>query len=145
LAFSDLQICNYVIEYLQIYKVVDQSTKNFPPITEINLKIIQYGAQPLQNRNSNVSDNENEDEVEVRGDGGRGGTRNNCTGEQCEDADEETQEEEEGDYCDINPGYCPDKNDGNDDDNSGGDGGNEGGNNDREDGGDGEENESSNV
>jgi hypothetical protein len=100
------------------------------------------------------TDEEGEDGVEVRGDGGRGGTydRNNCTGEQCEDADEETQEEEEGDYCDIDPGYCPDKNDGNDDDNSGGDGGNEGGNNDSEDGGsdeeesgDGEENESSNV
>jgi hypothetical protein len=100
------------------------------------------------------SDDESEDEVEIRGDGGRGGTydRNNCTGEQCEDADEETQEEEEGDYCDIDPGYCPDKNDGNDDDNSGGDDGNEGGNNDSEDGGsdeeesgDGEENESSNV
>ena len=100
------------------------------------------------------TDEEGEDGVEVRGDGGRGGTydRNNCTGEQCEDADEETQEEEEGDYCDIDPGYCPDKNDGNDDDNSGGDGGNEGGNNgsenggsDEEESGDGEENESSNV
>ena len=100
------------------------------------------------------TDEEGEDGVEVRGDGGRGGTydRNNCTGEQCEDADEETQEEEEGDYCDIDPGYCPDKNDGNDDDNSGGDGGNEGGNNGSENGGsdevesgDGEENESSNV
>jgi hypothetical protein len=101
------------------------------------------------------TDEEGEDEVEVRGDGGRGGTydRNNCTGEQCEDADEETQEEEDGDYCEIDPeGYCPDKNDDNDDDNSGGDDGNEGGNNDSEDGGsdeeesgDGEENESSNI
>jgi hypothetical protein len=64
------------------------------------------------------SDDETEDEVEVRGDGGRGGTydRNNCTGQQCEDADEETQEEEDGDYCEIDPGYCPDKNEGNDDD-----------------------------
>jgi hypothetical protein len=71
------------------------------------------------------ADEEGEDGVEVRGDGGRGGTydRNNCTGEQCEDADEETQEEEEGDYCDIDPGYCPDKNEGNDDDDNGNDDG----------------------
>jgi hypothetical protein len=27
LAFSDFQICNYLIEYLQIYKVPDQSNK----------------------------------------------------------------------------------------------------------------------
>jgi hypothetical protein len=110
--------------------------------------------------NSNAA--EEEDEVEVRGDGGRGGTydRNNCTGEQCEDADEETQEEEEGDYCEIDPaGYCPDKNEGNndgdndnDDDNSGGDSDNEEGNsnngdggNDAEESGDGEENENANA
>jgi hypothetical protein len=98
------------------------------------------------------SDGEAEDGVEVRGDGGSGGTydRNNCTGQQCEDADEETEEEEEGDYCDIDPGYCPDKNDEDDDnDDSGGDGDNEEGNgdNDNEEGGndeggsgDGEEN-----
>ena len=99
------------------------------------------------------SDDEVDDEVEVRGDGGRGGTydRNNCTGEQCEDADEETQEEEEGDYCEIDPGYCPDKNDGNDGDDNGndndnndGDGDNEEGGNDEEGSGDGEENENEN-
>jgi segregation and condensation protein B len=75
------------------------------------------------------SDDETEDGIEVRGDGGRGGTydRNNCTGEQCEDADEETQEEEDGDYCEIDPGYCPDKNEGNDD---GDDNGNDDENND---------------
>jgi hypothetical protein len=101
------------------------------------------------------SDDEAEEGVEVRGDGGRGGTydRDNCTGEQCEDADEETQEEEEGDYCEIDPeGYCPDKNDGNDDGNSGGDNDNEEGNSDNGDGGndeggsgDGEENENENA
>jgi hypothetical protein len=84
------------------------------------------------------TDNEGEEEVEVRGDGGRGGTydRNNCTGEQCEDADEETQEEEEGDYCEIDPGYCPDKDEGNDDENNGNDDENNGeNNNDEEEGG----------
>jgi hypothetical protein len=98
------------------------------------------------------TDEEGEDGVEVRGDGGRGGTydRNNCTGEQCEDADEETQEEEEGDYCDIDPeGYCPDKND--DEDNGDDDQNNndeeEGGNDEEEseDGGEGNENESENA
>jgi hypothetical protein len=91
------------------------------------------------------TDEEGEDEVEVRGDGGRGGTydRNNCTGEQCEDADEETQEEEEGDYCDIDPGYCPDKNEGNDDDDNGNDDDNNDGDNNEEDNSndDGENNE----
>jgi hypothetical protein len=107
------------------------------------------------------TDDEGEDRVEVRGDGGRGGTydRNNCTGEQCEDADEETQEEEEGDYCKIDPGYCPDKNEGdddgdngNDDGNSGGDNDNDEGNSDNEDGGndeeesgEGQENENANA
>src|ERR687891_211075 len=99
------------------------------------------------------SNDEVDDEVEIRGDGGRGGTydRNNCTGEQCEDADEETQEEEEGDYCEIDPGYCPDKNDGNDGDDNGddndsndGDSDNEEGGNDEEGSGDGEENENEN-
>jgi hypothetical protein len=67
------------------------------------------------------SDDEAEDGIEVRGDGGKGGTydRNNCTGEQCEDADEETQEEEDGDYCEIDPGYCTDKGDDSDDDDNG--------------------------
>jgi hypothetical protein len=100
------------------------------------------------------TDDEGEDGVEVRGDGGRGGTydRNNCTGEQCEDADEETQEEEEGDYCEIDPGYCSDKNDGNNDDDSGGDSDNDEDNSDTEDGGndgeeseEGEENENANA
>jgi hypothetical protein len=100
------------------------------------------------------SDDEAEDEVEVRGDGGRGGTydRNNCTGQQCEDADEETQEEEDGDYCEIDPGYCPDKNEGNDNDDSGGDNDsdednsdNEDGGNDGEESGEGEENENENA
>jgi hypothetical protein len=107
------------------------------------------------------SDDEREDGVEVRGDGGRGGTydRNNCTGEQCEDADEETQEEEEGDYCEIDPGYCTDKNEGNGDDDNGNDDGNSGGDSDNEEGnsdneddgsheeesGDGEENENANA
>src|SRR5918992_3026094 len=99
------------------------------------------------------TDNEGEEEVEVRGDGGRGGTydRNNCTGEQCEDADEETQEEEEGDYCEIDPGYCPDKNEGNDDENDNGsndendgDSDDENDGNDEEESGDGEENENEN-
>jgi hypothetical protein len=91
------------------------------------------------------SEDEREDEVEVRGDGGRGGAydANNCTGEQCEDADEETEEEEEGDYCEIDPGYCPDKNEGNDEEDNGNDDEN---NNDEEsgDGGDGNENENEN-
>jgi hypothetical protein len=100
------------------------------------------------------TDDEGEDGVEVRGDGGRGGTydRNNCTGEQCEDADEETQEEEEGDYCEIDPGYCSDKNDGNNADDSGGDNDNDEDNSDNEDGGndgeeseEGEENENANA
>jgi hypothetical protein len=100
------------------------------------------------------SDDEVEDEVEIRGDGGRGGTydRNNCTGQQCEDADEETQEEEDGDYCEIDPGYCPDKNEGNDNDDSGGDNDsdednsdNEDGGNDGEESGEGEENENDNA
>jgi hypothetical protein len=100
------------------------------------------------------SDDEAEEGVEVRGDGGRGGTydRNNCTGQQCEDADEETQEEEDGDYCEIDPGYCPDKNEGNDNDDSGGDNDsdednsdNEDGGNDGEESGEGEENENENA
>jgi hypothetical protein len=92
------------------------------------------------------SDDEAEDEVEVRGDGGRGGTydRNNCTGEQCEDADEETEEEEEGDYCEIDPGYCADENGGNDDDNNDGGSDNEEGGNDEEGSDDGGENENGN-
>jgi hypothetical protein len=96
------------------------------------------------------TDDEGEDGVEVRGDGGRGGTydRNNCTGEQCEDADEETQEEEEGDYCEIDAGYCPDKNEGNGNDDNGSEGdnneednSNDDGENNEEESGDGEENE----
>jgi hypothetical protein len=99
------------------------------------------------------SEEESGDEVEVRGDGGRGGTYdiNNCTGKQCEDADEETEEEEAGDYCEIDPGYCPDKNEGNDDEENGNDDENnndeeEGGNDEEEsgDGGDGNGNENGN-
>lgn len=91
------------------------------------------------------SGDEAEDGVEVRGDGGKGGTydRNNCTGEQCEDADEETQEEEDGDYCEIDPGYCPDKgNDSDDDDNGNGndDDNDDGDNNDEDNSNDGENN-----
>ena len=97
------------------------------------------------------SDDEAEDGVEVRGDGGKGGTydKNNCTGEQCEDADEETQEEEDGDYCEIDPGYCTDKGDdsddddngnGNDDDNDDGDNNDEDNSNDGENNGEGSEN-----
>jgi hypothetical protein len=111
---------------------------------------------------SRENDNENEDEegdgdeeVETRGDGGRDGRYNraNCTGEQCEDADRETEEEEEGDYCDIDPGYCPDKNDGNnndddddDDDNGSNDDNNDDGDNgnDEEESGNEEENSNEN-
>jgi hypothetical protein len=106
--------------------------------------------QVLEEEDSeDASDDEAEEEVEVRGDGGRGGTydRDNCTGKQCEDADEETQEEEEGDYCDIDPGYCPDKNEGNGNDDNGSEGDNNeednsnDGENNEEESGDGEENE----
>jgi hypothetical protein len=75
------------------------------------------------------------DEVEVRGDGGEGGRYdiNNCTGEQCEDADRESEEEEDGDYCEIDPGYCEDKNKGNgNDDNGNDDNDNTNGDNDNE-------------
>jgi hypothetical protein len=59
----------------------------------------------------NVEDDDNandEDEEEVRGDGGRGGRydTNNCTGEQCEDADRETEEERNSDDCEINSDLC---------------------------------------
>lgn len=62
------------------------------------------------------------DDVEVRGDGGKGGIYDvdNCTGEQCEDADRETEEEEESDDCEINPDICRD-NDGDGDDSNGSD------------------------
>jgi hypothetical protein len=65
--------------------------------------------------NDNDNDNRNED-VEVRGSGGKDGKYdiNNCRGEQCEDADRETQQEKEGDYCEIDPSYCKDKDDGDD-------------------------------
>jgi hypothetical protein len=97
-------------------------------------------------------DDVEEEEVEVRGDGGKGGRYdvNNCTGEQCEDADEETEEEKEGDYCDIDPGYCPDKNDSNSNDDEDSNNDDEGNNNEEGDGNDeesgdggGEENASS--
>jgi hypothetical protein len=57
--------------------------------------------------NSNGNDDE---EREVRGDGGKGGRydANNCTGEQCEDADKETEEERDSDDCEINPDLCKD-------------------------------------
>jgi hypothetical protein len=65
--------------------------------------------------NSNDNDNGNngnddEEEREVRGDGGKDGRydENNCTGEQCEDADRETEEERESDDCEINPDLCKD-------------------------------------
>lgn len=62
-------------------------------------------------KDDDESDDDTDEEVEVRGDGGKGGRYdiNNCTGEQCEDADRETQQEKEGDYCDIDPSYCKDK------------------------------------
>jgi hypothetical protein len=95
------------------------------------------------------SDDEREDEVEVRGDGGKGGTydRNNCTGQQCEDADEETEEEEDGDYCEIDPeGYCPDKSEdnGNDDENNNDEEEGENDEEESEDGGEENENENEN-
>jgi hypothetical protein len=65
--------------------------------------------------NSNDNDNGNngnddEEEREVRGDGGKDGRYDvdNCTGEQCEDADRETEEERESDDCEINPDLCKD-------------------------------------
>jgi hypothetical protein len=65
--------------------------------------------------NSNDNDNGNngnddEEEREVRGDGGKDGRydSDNCTGEQCEDADRETEEERESDDCEINPDLCKD-------------------------------------
>lgn len=66
-----------------------------------------------ERENDNDNDNRNE-EVEVRGDGGKDGEYDvsNCTGEQCEDADRETQQEKEGDYCEIDASYCKDKDDG---------------------------------
>jgi hypothetical protein len=68
-------------------------------------------------RDDNSDDNDNgnngnddEKEREVRGDGGKDGRydENNCTGEQCEDADRETEEERESDDCEINPDLCKD-------------------------------------
>ena len=52
-----------------------------------------------KNNDGNKDDGEadgDSDDVEVRGDGGKGGIYDvdNCTGEQCEDADRETEEEE---------------------------------------------------
>ena len=66
------------------------------------------------NRDDDESDDDTGEDVEVRGDGGKGGKYdiNNCTGEQCEDADRATQQEKEGDYCDIDPSYCKDKEEG---------------------------------
>ena len=71
------------------------------------------------NSNERNSDEDNRDEV--RGDGGKDGQydKNNCSNEQCEDADRETQQEKEGDYCEIDPSYCKDK--ANNDDNKEGD------------------------
>ena len=78
-----------------------------------------------KNNDGNKDDGEadgDSDDVEVRGDGGKGGIYDvdNCTGEQCEDADRETEEEEESDDCEINPDLCKD-NDGDGDDSSGSD------------------------
>lgn len=65
----------------------------------------------VNSKDNDESDDDTDEDVEVRGDGGKDGRYDvsNCTGEQCEDADRETQQEKEGDYCDIDPGYCKDK------------------------------------
>jgi hypothetical protein len=65
------------------------------------------------NGNGNGNGNDDEEEREVRGDGGKDGRydADNCTGEQCEDADRETEEEEESDDCEINPDLCKDDED----------------------------------
>ncbi|MGA7541435.1 MAG: hypothetical protein WBW34_00070 [Nitrososphaeraceae archaeon] len=75
-----------------------------------------------KNNDGNKDDGEEDgdsDDVEVRGDGGKGGIYdvNNCTGEQCEDADKETEEEKESDDCEIDPDLCKDS-DGDGDDSS---------------------------
>jgi hypothetical protein len=68
--------------------------------------------------NDNDNENNESDDEEVRGDGGKDGKYdiNNCTGEQCEDADRET-EQEQGD--DGLPNYVPPTNvEGDEDDNT---------------------------
>ena len=59
--------------------------------------------------NDNNNENNESDDEEVRGDGGQDGKYdiNNCTDEQCEDADRET-EQEQGD--DGLPNYVPPSN-----------------------------------
>jgi hypothetical protein len=99
----------------------DLSNNGFEVCEEGNEEeVLENNSSDEETREANDDEDE---EVEVRGDGGKGGKYdvNNCTGEQCEDADRETQEEEEGDYCEIDPGYCEDKDEDNDSSDNGND------------------------
>jgi hypothetical protein len=98
------------------YKIIcsDLSANGFEVCAEEDM-VVEEG-EDSTNDDSSKDDGEDDgsgDDVEVRGDGGRGGIYDvdNCTGEQCEDADKETAEEEESDDCEINPSIC-DGNDG---------------------------------
>jgi hypothetical protein len=98
------------------YKIIcsDLSANGFEVCVEEEDMVVEEDEDSTNDDRSkdDGEDDGNGDDVEVRGDGGRGGIYDvdNCTGEQCEDADKETAEEEESDDCEINPSIC----DGND-------------------------------
>ena len=99
------------------YKIIcsDLSANGFEVCAEEEDMVVEEDEDStnVDSSNDDGEDDGDGDDVEVRGDGGRGGIYDvdNCTGKQCEDADNETAEEEESDDCEINPGIC-DGNDG---------------------------------
>lgn len=73
--------------------------------------ILEDKEEEDDNDEDSKDDSNNDKDVEVRRDGGKDGEydKNNCTGEQCENADTETEQERDSDYCDIDLSYCKDK------------------------------------
>ena len=101
------------------YRIIcsDLSENEFEVCAEDEDMVVEEDDDVSKNDDINKDDGEDDadgDDVEVRGDGGKGGIYDvdNCTGEQCEDADKETAEEEESDDCEINPGICNGDDDG---------------------------------
>jgi hypothetical protein len=123
------------LEFTQMDQSDIEVSESDPVFQQIASQIIcsdlsDYGFELCQNGNEDTilededededdndegskNDSDNDEDVEVRGDGGKDGKydKNNCTGEQCEDADRETEQERDSDYCDIDPSYCKDKED----------------------------------
>lgn len=122
---SDIEVSESDPEFQQIASQIiysDLSDKGFEVCQNGNEDtILEDKDKDDDNDEGRKYDSDYDEDIEVRGDGGKDGKydKNNCTGEQCEDADRETEQERDSDYCDIDPSYCKDKEDS--DDNTGDD------------------------